>query len=477
MGKKVSAPHLAVCLVTLLCLIPAAMAALPQDEAKPGWVPYMDELAPYLNAPYLTESQRSRAADYHLVCTTLAELNAGKIPENIFKIASDLEKSFTARAVEYQLILANPFHAMALRQGQQLKRLARDTFLRARRLVAAEVATNPHMNEWIKANLREVPAATFTLVYEPPFIISVQDDSGWDEVVVGRRQGVAMQALHEAIVRELKPPRPWSAIRRPVRVVLLRDETGFRQFNWGHFQTLALARRVGYFDPEANIIVLRASSSFRTAFYPTALFFLDAYAAGSTEETRLTPWLRHGLATWFWAAQRDVSAERSAWKYSFGALDRRPWRIVPRIGNLHGERPRPDLFDLKTLLTVGASELGSPLKLTAARMITYLRDFDVDQEGYVKFGDSPGKYRAAWQRYLRLALAGIGDLDTFRATFGLDTEEKFAAMASEFRLYCRWIERKININQVKDGRLIPALEWRTRRGKLAGLREDDRLIQ
>ena len=90
-------------------------------------------------------------------------------------------------------------------------------------------------------------------------------------------------------------------------------------------------------------------------------------------------------------------------------------------------------------------------------------------------GEKPvvGRYRSRWNAFLREALQGRDDIDTFRRTLGLEDPADFQSFRQLFTRYRRWIEFKTTIGHVTEGHLIPYDRYVSRYGRESARPEDD----
>jgi hypothetical protein len=475
-------------------------------------VAYRDELAPFVDAPYLEEPLQDRARAVHRVLSQTAGRHQGRVPPNLFEVAQQLRHRLEAQRQAAKLELEGVAESSVDSWRSLLPDYAKEALATARRLheeqlagpiVAAALPWHP---------LHAIDELDLDVVVAPPGVFGIERDPGWDELAQARERARMLRALRRNFERELPESTTTRDELLPVLVL----------HYWGAYGNVLLGglapkelptRDSAWYDPSRGIIVLRGDAPYTDFFYAASRALLDRATTGAAADPwARTAWLREGLAAWFASAHRTVDPESGDWTYEFGAIDGPRALAFPRTRAKLTRRSRVALalpsilqasyLDLATgpisrISAVTSSGIpGIPREphlihheaagvsgwhLFASRallLVHFLREFEMDAQGRVLIappGGEPieGRYRSRWRAYLREALHGRDDVATFRATFDLEGASEFEAFCELFDRYERWVDRKMRLGHVSSGRLIPYDRYVNRCGDKTGRSEND----
>ena len=311
------------------------VAVSPQEQARPApatpdtfWVPYRDQLKPFLDAPYLEEPLQRRARDTHEALSLLAELHEGRVPPNLLVLAMQLWRQLEVHRQAWERAQAELPAASVDAWRLLLPAYAREALATTRQILADRLGPSPDTATALAERLAPIDELGFVLVAEPSGVFCVERSPGWDELAQARERARALTALSLAFRREL--PLLSSSEDEPLALLVLRSTRSYQQILLGRLAPLEIpTRRHAWYDPSRGVIVLVGDAPAQDLFYARTRALFDRAAVGAPADPWVrTAWWREGLALWFTNTRRTRDSRVDSWIHDFGIRVRtHPWTV------------------------------------------------------------------------------------------------------------------------------------------------------
>jgi hypothetical protein len=205
----------------------------------------------------------------------------------------------------------------------------------------------------------------------------------------------------------------------------------------------------------------------------------DKYTRKRLPHLRQAYWFQEGIAEWFGGSSR-IQAKDGSWTYEIGRL------LDGRLDYMN-DVAADKLFKLSVLLTQtyddrvkyegqgGEGERKILLVYSQGWFLIYfLNHFNVDANGIVKIGER-GKYADGWAEYVKAELNGKSGKKVFMESLKLD-DAGLEKMQGEYDAYFKFVQRKRNLGQIEDKKLVAWDKYVNKQGKKTGEKEDDLLV-
>lgn len=322
----------------------------------------------------------------------------------------------------------------------------------------------------------------FHVLAERPFAVCVEVYDGIEaELVAVQRMG-RLQELARAFRTQTKCISPVD-IDRPLTIVLLREEAAHRAYLQAMtgFRASSL---VSHAEMDKRRVVAHVGSRDRTLFHETTHLLLQAYRRSPGAHHALPLWFEEGFADWMGRGRRTLKAGKESWE--FGLLHK------DHVAFLARTEAEGRLLSIRELIDATVATRDGWLASNSRRLwIAYaqgwalvhlLKHYDVDDGGHVVFGADGklgrGRYADGWDRWVAYQVHGKDGRPwsgraAFQEAFGLD-DAGLDRLATECRAWIRWLTRKINLEQIKHGRVI-AWHRAVLRDRRVGVKDDDLL--
>jgi hypothetical protein len=263
-----------------------------------------------------------------------------------------------------------------------------------------------------------------------------------------------------------------------VPVVCFKSEEQYHAYNKaiGHDSKNVLA----HYEPGTGRLALNKTVDHEIIIHEGTHQLFDRYTKDKLPHPRQSFWFQEGIAEWFGGSNR-LQAKDGSWTYETGVL------LGPRLDGWR-DTAEDRWFDLAELLDQTYAKRneymlpGRPdgqvkIQLVYAQgwfLIYFLNHYVVDDAGMVMIG-TKGKYADGWAEYLKAELAGKSGKKVFMECLKID-DAGLKKMNDEYRAYFSFVQKKRNLFQVKDKKLVPWNEWVNKKGEKAGMQEDDLLV-
>lgn len=287
-----------------------------------------------------------------------------------------------------------------------------------------------------------------TIQISEPYALFMEIDDGWVVEDQARIAGEKLSKPLNVLLGKYGAFADMNRLTDPVPVLIFRSQRHYNTYRTEGNDpdaTVSLA----HYETDTGRLAFQKDSVDTTLFHEAthqAIFALMAGASngriGLGEESF---WFHEGFAEWQ-AAEYGVDEKHVL---GLAAVATNPFF-------------RQALFTLPELIDTHYGmrhTLGGGLRMSLVYsqgwlIIHYLKHCNADAEGRVD-PTKPGKYAAAWERYVRYQLThGGGGKAKFLEVMGLD-ESEFAAMAEECSRWHQFLMRKMRKKQVnRDGSLM-----------------------
>lgn len=420
-----------------------------EARAARGEVKYNDELEPFFDAPYLSDSERDLVRKNRLSITTRAGENAGWISKKL-----------------YDMQVAPLVDKLSLQQ-KAAESMAASDFGRSAKSMEAETLT--YLNKQLEGK------AAFRAFIHKPYLIFVEENPGWSPQAEAKGLFSPLKAILEAFMKEfgglgLAP------LDVPVPVLYFVSEERYREYNKsiGNTGMNVLA----HYEPGSGRLALNRGVNHEVIIHEGTHQIFDKYTKNMLPHPKQSFWFQEGVAEWFGGSNR-LQDKDGSWTYETGVLlDERltSWRslessqfkLADLLNQTYGKRN-------EYLLQGGAGQ--AKIGLVYAQgwfLIYFMNHFNVDATGLVRIGEK-GKYADRWSEYLKAELQGRTGKKVFMEMLKID-DAGLETMHKEFVDYFNFVQRKKNIGQVKSKKLVAWDKYVNLKGQKNGTREDDLLI-
>jgi hypothetical protein len=416
---------------------------------------YGGELAQFLNAEWLLETDRIEARRLHERLQRAGAKNHGYVPKADLEPLPALLARLQPKAAARTDLESTPFFTAATQIAEEIK---------------AD----------LEKRFADLPAGQYrgaSVTIEKPYVFLIQADPSWDPVLVAKNRAQELKALEDIIFQEYGAALGLKPIEEPVPVLFFRNYDMYKKYAGLDPNTTTFA----HFEPLTGRLAVHDRCDHTTIMHEGTHQLMWAWTekksrAASNILTR-SYWFQEGIAEWYGGAARLPKPD-GGYDYEIGLLHEARLNNIRQYQTQEG---RKRLFTLRELLTrtyahrpsIEANGRTGALYAQGWFFIYFMNHFDADGNGLVRVG-KPGKYRDRWRRYVEAELQGRTGLKVFHEVMGTD-DAALAAMEEEYWRYYEFIQYKRTQNQVKNGRIIPWNEWRNRRGELAGEEKDDML--
>jgi hypothetical protein len=420
-----------------------------EARALRGELKYEKELDPFFDATYLTDADRELVRKNRLLVNLKAGENAGWIPKTTYETqVKPLVEKFSAAQAAAEALAASPF-------GQSAKKLENEVLTDLTKLLGGK--------------------ASFRAFIHEPYLIFVEENPGWSPPAMAQEIFSPLKAIHEAFLREFGGL-GLKALDEPVPVVYFKSEEQYGEYNKakGHDSKGVLA----HYEPPTGRLALNRGVNHEVIIHEGTHQLFDRYTTGKLAHTRQSYWFQEGIAEWFGGSNR-VQAKDKSWTYETGVLlDGRldSWRALEKKQFTLSELLE-QTYAKKSEYTAQGPEGQVKIGLVYAQgwfLIYFLNHFLVDDAGMVKIGVK-GKYAAGWSDYLKAELTGKSGKKIFMECLKID-EAALQKMNEEYQAYFEFVQRKRNLGQVLDKKLVPWDQYMNKAGKKTGEKEDDLLV-
>jgi hypothetical protein len=428
-------------------------APAPQDGER---VRYDDALVPYLTAPYVPAFKREDIEKDHQYLLTAAASTGGLVRKVDFdeRVKPIIEKYGDLKK-QYDAILESPF-------GVSSKNLAEATIKDLGDIFSGE--------------------GRFVWFIHPdfqPYVVVIEESPAWSTTLVVEKDVFRpLNELHNLFLDQYRVSNNLTRLTDPVPVVFFEAKANYEKYL--DARGIADKNILAHFEPGSGRLVLHRDCTHRTVMHEGTHQLFSRYSKNKVMHSRQSYWFEEGVAEWFGGANR-VPAGDGTWKYEIGVIN------GGRINSMRADEEKT-WFSVRELTKLtyadrdrwkqeGGEGSAKSLRVYAQGwfLIYFLNYFDVDAQGYVKFGVR-GKYADGWDAYVRGELNGKTGHKAFCDALGLDTEEKWTKIEEEYKNYFRFVNFKFNFKHVKDDRLVPYDQYVNKRGEKTGYKEQDLLI-
>lgn len=309
---------------------------------------------------------------------------------------------------------------------------------------------------------------------ERPWILMVEDDPGWIPEAAARRRLEALVGLEAMIRRDLGDVLDLKPIPVPVPLpgVVFRNTA-----NYVKYLTPADPGALAHFDRMTGRFAFDDQSDLTTLLQEGARVLLHHCRAGWPAAADPCFWFEEGIAAWY-AGTRSAPAPGGSWSHEEGLLH------PGHLDAMHaatGEDARGRLFTLGELLDIrepGRHPGISPDDLRVLRaqawfLAHFLNRYNVDADGQVH-PDQGGTHRQGWLNLVREEFQGRTGREAFLRSLGIDAA-RFEEVEKEHWRWLGFVMKKINLQQVRDGRILRWDGFVDRKGRVRGETSDDRL--
>jgi hypothetical protein len=420
-----------------------------EARAMRGEVRYDNQLDPFFDAAYLSESERDLVRANRLVVNTRAGENAGWITKLAFdtKVKPLVEK-FGPMQAEAESRNASPF-------GKAAKKMEND--------VIADM------------NTKLGGKAAFRAFIHHPYLIFVEENASWSPSAEAKTLFSPLKGIHEAFLREFGGLN-LKQLDDPVPVLYFKSEEQYQEYNKAIGNTGL--RAAAHYEPQTGRLALNRGVNHEVIIHEGTHQLFDKYTSKMLPHPAQSFWFQEGIAEWFGGSNR-LQAKDGSWTYETGVLlDGRlgEWRALEEA-----EFKLPDLLDQtygkRNDYIMKGGEGQKKIGLVYAQgwfLIYFLNHFNVDDKGVVQIG-SKGKYRDRWNDYLKAELSGKTGKKVFMECLKVD-EAGLEKMHDEYKKYFLFVVKKQNLGHVKDKKLVKWDEYVNKKGQKTGEKDDDLLI-
>ncbi len=434
-----------ICLDKVVELDPShAEARAARNEVK-----YSGELDPYVNAKYVTESDRELVRQNNLQVSVKAKETNGWISRSMFdsRVKPILDRYTKIRA-DYEEMEASPF-------GEKARALEKTTIDDLSKIFQGKLA--------------------FEAYVQKPYMVFVEVSPSWSPQNEANSRFNELQSLNRTYMKEfaalnLKP------VEQPIPVLYFTSPERYEEYNKGTGK--GAMKALAHFEPDTGRLVLNRNVDHEVVLHEGTHQLFARYSETQMPFALRSYWFQEGVAEYFGGSNRWLD-KNNEWFYEVGVL---------QMGRLGSIRTYDDkLFTLGELLSTTYTNKGIweksgsmvKIELVYAQgwfLIYFLNNFNVDAKGLVQVG-ARGKYKDGWDRYVRGELAGKTGKKAFMEALGLADDAALAALEKEYRAYFEFVNHKANIGQVKDKKLVPWKDYVNKRGEKTGEEADDMLVK
>jgi hypothetical protein len=411
-------------------------------------VKYNNELDPFFDAAYLSDSDRDLVRKNRLSLQTLAGSNGGWVSKKQFDLqAAPLVDRLSALQAEAEKLAASPF-------GKAAKNLEAETLAYLSKQLGGKTA--------------------FRAFIHKPYVIFVEENAGWSPMTEAKTLFSPLKAILDAFLREfgglgLEP------LEMPVPVVYFVSEERYGEYNKsiGNVGMNVLA----HYEPTSGRLVLNRGVNHEVVIHEGTHQIFDKYTKNMLPHPRQSFWFQEGIAEWFGGSNR-LQAKDGSWTYETGVL------LEGRLGEWRTlEEHEFKLADLLQQTYTKRNEYmiqpdgQKKIGLVYAQgwfFIYFMNHFNVGADGMVKIGQK-GKYADGWSEYLKSELNGKTGKKVFMECLKLD-DAALERMHREYVDYFKFVVRKQNLGQVKDKKLVAWDQYVNKKGQKTGEKDDDLLI-
>jgi hypothetical protein len=421
-----------------------AGARAMRDEVK-----YQNELEPFFDASYLTESDRDLVRRNRLTVTTRAGENGGWISRKAYDTqVKPLVDRLGAAQAAAESMAASPF-------GRAAKALEADTINSLTKALGGTTA--------------------FRAFVHKPYVIFVEENKAWSPQTEAKGLFSPLKAIQDAFLKEyaslgLEP------LEQPIPVVYFISDERYQEYKKQMGMT---SKAQAHYEPATGRLALNRGVDHEVVIHEGTHQVFDKYTKSKLPHIRQAYWFQEGIAEWFGGSSR-IQAKDGSWTYEIGRLQDGRLDYMRRV-------EEPKHFKLAELLTQtyddrikyedqgAAGEERILLVYSQGWLLIYfLNHFNVDATGMVKIGEK-GKYADGWNEYVKAELNGKSGKKVFMQVLKLD-DAGLENMQKEYSAYFNFIMRKRNLGQVEEKQLVAWDKYVNKKGMKTGEKEDDLLV-
>lgn len=420
-------------------------------RAELGHRQYTGELEPYLEAAWLTSTERTEVRTLHKRMLAKSERSHGWLPESEFEPVDALVAELKPRAEKWDKFTKSAFYKSALKQKELI-----------------EEDLDKRLAKKAEGELPDYRGVKMVVVR--PFVFFVQKDPGWDPVEQANRHAATLSALEEIILHEFGEEMGLEPLEDKVIPILVFRN--YEMYQW-------YARNPGayaHFEPLTGRLAVHDQCDHTTIMHEGTHQLMWAHSKITKQQIlNRSFWYQEGIAEWYSGASRRMDPETGSWTYDIGAIHKGRMDDFKRY--MTSERANK-LFPLKEL--IGTTYKDRPQIAREGRMsllydqawflIYFLNTFNVDEAGRVDCR-KPGVYRDRWRQYVKAEFNGRTGLKVFLECLEI-SEEDLKEMEKQYWRYRKWVQKKLSLRAVEDSHLVHWTEQTNRRGMKVGEAED-----
>ncbi len=306
---------------------------------------------------------------------------------------------------------------------------------------------------------------SFLLLARAPFALCVERRDAAKDAALADRTMERLQAFDGAF-NGFMGTGPVADTGPPLTVVLLQNRAVYEAYLKG--MTGTHAEFLSHYEPLTRRVVLHRNAPSKDLCHEATHLLLAASRKVTGAPHGLPLWFEEGLAEWMAGGRLQVVNGARHW--TPGALQRS--HVATAAAALADDRhlSLKQLLDATVATRDGWLENGDKHTLQVAyaqswSLFHFLNHYAVDRSGRVAYHGGrlgPGIYKAGLGRYAALQINGrdgrpFSGRPAFQRALEL-SDAQVAQLEQAYHRWIRWTARKVAKGQVRDGRLVPAVE-------------------
>ena len=450
-----------------------------------GDVLYADEMLEYANASWLESTEQASAEDLHKSLKATAEGSGGWLSSTRLGSMQSMVAKLAPQKKAWDEFAASGFYLRA-------QEMAKDTISDLDQRFSQRSTDTDEKDPRLKGK-GDFKWSGVVMTTDPslkPFVFFVQKDESWNPLRVARSRSRSLKALEDIIRTEYGASLNLKPLEDPIPVLLFRNYAMYRKYSG---QDGGAGGAYAHFEPMTGRLAVHDDCDHTTIMHEGTHQLMWAWTDRKGRPTLMdmmgrSYWFQEGIAEWYGGASRIVLPSGES-TYEIGKLHQGRLSSIRQSQTNEG---RKSLFTLRELIDTRYRD--KPIIESGVRtpdgkivepprvgqlyaqgwfLIYFMNRFNCDDKGMVH-PDQPGKYQAKWHDYVKVELEGKTGAEEFKRCMGF-SEADMDRLETEYWCYFDFVQRKVNLNQMKDKDLVPWQQAKAADGSPCGEESDDLL--